>query len=92
MAEGVTVESESAAILAEYNNSVRMTLAKQIEIGIGNGEIHADNDPLTAATVLIGTMRGMMLQLLLDPSTADSALLHKQLLRLIKTLLTSPCD
>jgi hypothetical protein len=47
---------------------------------------------LTAATVLIGTMRGMMLQLLLDPSTADSALLHKQLLRLIKTLLTSPCD
>ncbi|VVM60209.1 hypothetical protein PS862_03921 [Pseudomonas fluorescens] len=92
MAEGVTVESESAAILAEYNNSVRMTLAKQIEIGIGNGEIHTDNDPLTTATVLIGTMRGMMLQLLLDPSTADPALLHKQLLRLIKTLLTSPCD
>jgi len=92
MAEGVTVESESAAILAEYNNSVRMTLAKQIEIGIANGEIHADNDPLTTATVLIGTMRGMILQLLLDPSTADPALLHKQLLRLIKTLLTSPCD
>jgi len=92
MAEGVTVESESAAILAEYNNSVRMTLAKQIEIGIGNGEIHADNDPLTTATVLIGTMRGIILQLLLDPSTADPALLHKQLLRLIKTLLTSPRD
>ncbi|WP_448108275.1 TetR/AcrR family transcriptional regulator [Pseudomonas azerbaijanoccidentalis] len=92
MAEGVTVESESATILAEYNNSVRMTLAKQIEIGIANGEIHADNDPLTTATVLIGTMRGMILQLLLDPSTADPALLHKQLLRLIKTLLTSPCD
>ncbi|MFU2325800.1 TetR/AcrR family transcriptional regulator [Pseudomonas sp. NFX98] len=92
MAEGVTVESESAAILAEYNNSVRMTLAKQIEIGIANGEIHSDNDPLTTATVLIGTMRGMILQLLLDPSTSEPALLHKQLLRLIKTLLTSPCD
>ncbi|MCY1391980.1 transcriptional regulator BetI [compost metagenome] len=92
MAEGVTVESESAAILAEYNHSVRLTLAKQVEIGIANGEIPADTDPLTAATLLIGTMRGMMLQLLLDPSTADPALLHKQLRRLIKTLLTSPCD
>ena len=92
MAEGVTVESESAAILAEYNLSVRMTLAEQVEIGIANGEIPTDTDPLTTATLLIGTMRGMMLQLLLDPSTADPALLHKQLRRLIKTLLTSPCD
>jgi AcrR family transcriptional regulator len=92
MAEGVTVESEAGPILAEYNHSVRMTLSRQVEIGIGNGEIHADTDPQAAATMLIGTMRGMMLQLLLDPSTADPALLHKQLLRLIKTLLTSPCD
>ncbi|WP_223616414.1 TetR/AcrR family transcriptional regulator [Pseudomonas sp. BF-B-30] len=92
MAEGVTVESESAAILAEYNLSVRMTLAEQVEIGIANGEIPADTNPLTAATLLIGTMRGMMLQLLLDPTTADPALLHKHLRRLIKTQLTSPCD
>jgi len=92
MAEGVTVESESAVILAEYNLSVRMTLAEQVEIGIANGEIPTDTDPLTTATLLIGTMRGMMLQLLLDPSTADPALLHKQLRRLIRTLLTSPCD
>ena len=92
MAEGVTVESESAAILAEYNHSVRLTLARQVELGIANGEISADTDPLTASTLLIGTMRGMMLQLLLDPSTADPALLHKQLHRLMKTLLTSPCD
>jgi len=92
MAEGVTLESESGAILAEYNNSVRMTLAKQVNIGIANGEIHAGTDPLAAATLLIGTMRGMMLQLLLDPSTADPARVHKQLRRLIETLLTLPSD
>jgi len=92
MAEGVTVESESAAILAEYNHSVRMTMACQVEIGVANGEIHAGTDPLTAATLLIGTMRGMMLQLLLDPSTADPAQLHRQLRRLIKISLTSPGD
>ncbi|UVL43253.1 TetR/AcrR family transcriptional regulator [Pseudomonas sp. B21-040] len=92
MAEGVTLESESGAILAEYNNSVRMTLAKQVNIGIANGEIHVGTDPLAAATLLIGTMRGMMLQLLLDPSTADPARVHKQLRRLIETLLTLPSD
>ncbi|MNE88150.1 hypothetical protein D3C80_1854230 [compost metagenome] len=63
-----------------------------MKIGIVNGEIPADTDPLTAATLLIGTMRGMMLQLLLDPTTAAPAVLHKHLRRLIKTLLTSPND
>ncbi|MFY0727299.1 TetR/AcrR family transcriptional regulator [Pseudomonas sp. NFX15] len=92
MAEGVTVKSESGAILAEYNHSVRMTLARQVEIGIANGEIPADTDPLAAATMMIGTMRGMMLQLLLDPSTVEPALFHKQVRRQIKVLLTLPGD
>ncbi|QYX50295.1 TetR/AcrR family transcriptional regulator [Pseudomonas tussilaginis] len=90
MAEGVTVESESAAILAEYNQSVRMTLARQVEIGIANGEIHASTDPLEAATLMLGTLRGMMMQLLLDPAAVDPTLLHKQLRRLIEALLTLP--
>ncbi|MCY1273514.1 HTH-type transcriptional regulator BetI [compost metagenome] len=90
MAEAVTVESESAQILAEYNRSVRELLANQVEIGIANGEIHADTDPLAAATLLMGALRGTMLQLLLDPSTTAPAVLHKQLRRLIKTSLTSP--
>ncbi|VVM96543.1 hypothetical protein PS862_04490 [Pseudomonas fluorescens] len=83
MSEAVTQDSETAQILAEYNRSVQQHLAQHIRCGIANGEIRASVQPLPGAMLILGAMRGAMLQFLLDPAGIDLAALHKQLLDFI---------
>jgi len=87
MAEAVTQDSETAPILAQYNRTVQQHLADCIEAGIANGEIRADVQPQASAVLILGTLRGSMLQYLLDPSGIDLAALHRQLLDLIDAAL-----
>ncbi|MCW2271267.1 HTH-type transcriptional regulator AcrR [compost metagenome] len=89
MAEAVTQDSETAQILAQYNRTVQQHLADCIGVGIANGEIRADVQPLASAVLILGTLRGSMLQYLLDPGGIDMAALHRQLLDLIDAALAA---
>ncbi|MNE85882.1 hypothetical protein D3C80_1829270 [compost metagenome] len=64
-------------------------LADCIGVGIANGEIRADVQPLASAVLILGTLRGSMLQYLLDPGGIDMAALHRQLLDLIDAALAA---
>lgn len=89
MAEAVTQDSETAQILAQYNRSVQQHLADCISAGIANGEIRADVQPLPSAVLILGTLRGSMLQFLLDPAGIDLAVLQRQLQDFIETALAA---
>lgn len=84
MSEAVTEDSETAKILAEYNRSVQQHLADCISVGIANGEIRASVQPLAGAMLILGAMRGSMLQFLLDPAGIDLAALQAQMLDFIE--------
>ncbi|MCP1419148.1 AcrR family transcriptional regulator [Pseudomonas laurylsulfativorans] len=89
MSEAVTQDSETVQVLAEYNLSVQKHLARYIREGIDNGEIRPQVDPMTGALLFLGTLRGSMLQVLVDPANADLELLQGQLLGFIEHALAS---
>ncbi|MNE45080.1 Bacterial regulatory protein, tetR family [compost metagenome] len=90
MAEAVTEDSETVEILAEYNRSVQGYLARHVSEGIAKGEIRVDVEPMAVATLILGAMRGMMMQYLLDPSVSDLAVLQKQLIAFVDSALGAP--
>ncbi|MCY1259417.1 DNA-binding transcriptional repressor AcrR [compost metagenome] len=90
MAEAVTEDSETVAVLGSYNRSVQEYLARQVRTGIASGEIRPGVDPLATATLVLGAMRGMMMQYLLDPEAVDLASFQKQLLDFIRISLAPP--
>ena len=55
-------------VLAAYNRSALAWFEQHIATGIERGEIAADNDPHITAVILLGAMRGVMLQWLVDPA------------------------
>ncbi|MNN92401.1 hypothetical protein D3C81_2106820 [compost metagenome] len=65
-------------------------LARHVSEGIAKGEIRVDVDPLAVATLILGAMRGMMMQFLLDPSVSDLAVLQKQLIAFVDSALGAP--
>lgn len=87
MSEAVTQDSETVQVLAEYNLSVQKHLARYIREGIDNGEMRADVDPMTGALLFLGTLRGMMLQVLLNPAGVDLELVHSQMLAFVENAL-----
>lgn len=89
MSEAVTQDSETVDILAEYNQSVMEHLAGYIRVGIDTGEIRPQVDPQAGALLILGTLRGMMLQFLLEPARIDLKLLRTQLLMFIEYALAS---
>lgn len=66
MTEGFMEGSELRENVMAYNRSARSYFEQHIQIGIDNGEIPADADPTTSAVILLGAMRGVMLQWLSD--------------------------
>jgi len=66
MTEGFMEGSAMRGDLAEYNRAALAALEKHIRIGIAAGEVRADVDPVTMPVILLGAMRGVMLQWLLD--------------------------
>ncbi|PYY71941.1 TetR family transcriptional regulator [Pseudomonas jessenii] len=87
MSEAVTQDSETVQVLAEYNLSVQKHLARYIREGIDNGEMRPDVDPMTGALLFLGTLRGMMLQVLLNPAGVDLELVHSQMLAFVENAL-----
>jgi len=58
--------SDLRQAMAAYNRSALAWFEQHIRTGIAQGEIRSDLDPAVTAVVLLGAMRGVMLQWLVD--------------------------
>jgi len=79
MAEATTDDSETGESLARYNQSVIDFLASHFRVAIAAGEMRKGVDPATAAAIVLGALRGVMLQSLLKDSKVDLAAVRKAL-------------
>lgn len=75
--------------VAGYNRSALAWFEQHIAIGIERGEIVADADPAVTAVILLGAMRGVMLQWLVDERIKLAAV-RDRLLRIVEQVLRRP--
>ncbi len=80
MAEAMVENSETHTGLAEYNQTVIHYLATHLQTGIANGEVRTDLQPDISAVLIIGALRGVMLQHLLHGAHIDLPAVRDQLL------------
>lgn len=91
MADGITDGSETGQDLANYNSGAIAFVRRYIQEGIALKEIRGDIDAGAAATALLGTLRGIMLQKLLKTSDVDlAAVTHSVLTMTIYGLAIQP--
>lgn len=69
-AEAATLP-ELAPILRERDDAFRAHLAAQVRAGIAGGNVTADVDPSSASVALLGQLRGIGLQWILDRDAVD---------------------
>ncbi len=77
MAEALVEGSENAAVLASYMQRMYKYLEDNIRIGIEAGEIHRGISPRLGAESVIGMMRGVMLQRLMQGGRVDVSDMHE---------------
>lgn len=87
MTEALLNDSENADLMVEYNRSVLEYLRNHIRAGIEKGEIHPSISPSIAAEAIVGMLRGMMLQRLVQSSDIDASKMREQLLLLLRRAL-----
>ena len=80
MTDGITDDSTVGADLSKYNESVIAFLSKHFTDGIAQGEIRSDVDTRSAAICLLGSLRGIMLQVLLKESGIDLSAVRQHLM------------
>lgn len=84
MAEALIEGSENAIVLADYMKRMYDYLEENIRIGIEVGEIHPDVSPKLGAEMVIGMLRGIMLQRLVKGGDIDMSDILDQLQRAIR--------
>ena len=72
--------------VADYNRQALAWFETHIRAGIARGEIAADTDPSTTAVILLGAMRGVMLQWLVDDHIKLAAV-RDRLLQIVSQVL-----
>jgi AcrR family transcriptional regulator len=77
------------AEVARYNRSAMAWFEQHIRTGIAQGEIAADTDPALTAVILLGAMRGVMLQWLVDDRIRLAAV-RDRLLQIVEQVLRCP--
>lgn len=70
MTEGFMGDAQMKADLTEYNRAAMAFLERHIRIGIERGEVCPDADAANTAMMILGAMRGVMLQRLIDEDIA----------------------
>lgn len=87
MTEGFMEDSELRENVMAYNRSARSFFEQQIRLGVASGEIPPDTDPQTTAVILLGAMRGVMLQWLSD-NEIDLIKVRDRMLAIVDQVLT----
>lgn len=90
MAEAMIESSETHTGLAEYNQTVIHYLATHLRTGIANGEVRADLQPDASAVLIIGVLRGVMLQHLLNGADVNLPVVRDQLLDFLDHAVACP--
>jgi len=85
----IEAQPELRPVVAVYNRSALAWFEQHIATGIAQGEIHPDNDPAITAVILLGAMRGVMQQWLVDPRLPVNAV-RDRLLQLVQQVLQAP--
>ena len=85
----IEAQPELRPVVAAYNCSALAWFEQHIATGIAQGEIHPDNDPAITAVILLGAMRGVMQQWLVDPRLPVNAV-RDRLLQLVQQVLQVP--
>ena len=67
MGESVSSVPEIRSDVARLTRGMRRNMAEWVRRGMGSGEFRADVDPDAAATMIIGLLRGVTFQALIDP-------------------------
>jgi len=83
MAEALVDGSENAPVLAGYMGRMFDYLEENIRIGIERGEVSPDVLPALGAEMVIGTLRGMMLQRLVRGNLGDMVEMRSQVMAMI---------
>lgn len=82
----VEAQPELRPVVVAYNRSARAWFEQHIATGIAQGEIAPDNDPAVTAVILLGAMRGISLQWLVDPALPVD-LVRDRLLQVVERVL-----
>ncbi|MEU2686786.1 TetR/AcrR family transcriptional regulator [Streptomyces hygroscopicus] len=75
-AEAATA-SELTPIFRERDEAFRRDLRSDVAAGIADGDVRPDAEPDGVAVAIVGQLRGVGMQLLLDPHTVDTARLSR---------------
>ena len=88
---GASFPAESAVKgMAEADARTRDTLASWIERGQIDGSVSADVQPAASAAALMGMLRGVVAQRLVDPTAFDVAAVQAECERMVTGGLTAP--
>jgi AcrR family transcriptional regulator len=90
MAESVALAPEIRPTFANANGDFRAYVERWIRQGIERGEIRPDVEPAAQAALLVGTLRGVSLQRLVDPKAFDVAALRRELRESLERSLRAP--
>jgi AcrR family transcriptional regulator len=89
MTEALLDDSENAEQMTRFNAAMFTHLERNIQTGIAKGEIRADVLPSIGAELIVGMLRGFMLQRLVKRSEVCNSALRKQIIDLIRHALAS---
>lgn len=82
--ETLTSQAGLRETFRQRDATFRDALARYIAEGIRDGDIRSSVDPRAAALVLVGQLRGIGLQLMVDPGAASHAAVRREVEELIR--------
>ena len=85
MTEGLMEGSELRENVMAYNRASLTFFEQQFRIGVSAGEFAPDLDPAASAVILLGALRGVMLQALSD-ETIDLRAIRDRLLMIVESM------
>ncbi|WP_457967146.1 TetR/AcrR family transcriptional regulator [Arthrobacter sp. D1-29] len=92
LAESLLENSETAEVVAVYNREMFAWLEDNLRIGIAQGEVRGDIDPAIGAEFVVGALRGLASQRLIQGSAADIRGIRDQVVQLVEHTFAAPTD
>lgn len=83
MAEATMDDSETGASLGQFNRSVAALVEQHFHAGMRNGDMRSDIEPAAGAVIVIGALRGVMMQRLLKNSSVDIKAVRRALVGML---------
>jgi AcrR family transcriptional regulator len=89
MAEALSTGRRAASRMAELNRSSLGFFEEHLRTGIAQGEVRPDIDPASQAVLILGCVRGVIAQALLDEGQVDLPAARDEMLRTLRRALAA---